>query len=307
MRPRSANGRKSAERAPTINLRFPACRRGPDALALALGQAGMPLGGPRAEASREPIEELRGERDLRQKDKRLALLSQRFGDRLEINLGLARAGHALEQGRREGAVGDEADEVIGRGALIGVEGRQAEIRIERRRAALRRERDGLKRAVGDKAVDDASRARRRARQARLWASARRSPRARPGRAPARPSCASAPCRSRQGRTSGAGGSAISPARIAMRKEHAARRQRPAGGPIDEVAQCGTERRPVEDLGDGFKIAAAGGRADHTTPVAMRAPSGMRTKAPGSSFKPGGRAVAVSGVDGDRGQHVNDFR
>ena len=42
------------------------------------------------------------------------------------------------------------------------------------------------------------------------------------------------------------------------QEHAARRQCPARRPVDEVAQRGTERRPVEDLGDRFEIVAAGG-------------------------------------------------
>ena len=133
---RQKQGRARADN----HLRLPACRRRPDALALALGQTGMPFGGPRAETRSEAVEELRGERNLRQEHERLALLPQSFGDRLEIDLGLARAGHALEQGRRERAPGDEADEIIGRGALIGVEAGRAEIRIERRRGSLRRER-----------------------------------------------------------------------------------------------------------------------------------------------------------------------
>ena len=45
--------------------RLAARRRRPDALALALGQAGVPFGRPRAEAGREPVEELRSERDFR--------------------------------------------------------------------------------------------------------------------------------------------------------------------------------------------------------------------------------------------------
>ena len=105
--------------------RFAARHGRPDAFALALGQAGMPLGWSCAETRREAVEKLRGERNLRQQHQRLALLPQRFGDRLEVNLGLARSRHALEQGRRERAVGDEADEIIGRGALIGVEARRS--------------------------------------------------------------------------------------------------------------------------------------------------------------------------------------
>ena len=88
------------------DARLAARRRAPDPLALALGQARMPLGRPRAEARREAVEELGGQRDLRQEHQRLAPLPQGFGDRLEIDLGLARAGHAFEQGRRERARGD---------------------------------------------------------------------------------------------------------------------------------------------------------------------------------------------------------
>ena len=71
------------------NPRLPARRRGPDALALALRQAGVPFGRPSAETRGEAVEELRGQRDFRQEHEPLAPLAQRFGDGLEINLGLA--------------------------------------------------------------------------------------------------------------------------------------------------------------------------------------------------------------------------
>ena len=130
--------------------RLAACRRRPDAFALTLGQARMPFGRPCPEARGEAVEKLRGQRDLRQEHKRLALLSQGFRDRLEIDFGLARSRHALEQSGRERALGDEADEIIGRGALIGIEVRRAEVRVEGRHAAFRRERDHLKRAVAQR-------------------------------------------------------------------------------------------------------------------------------------------------------------
>ncbi len=101
--------RQEQSRARADNDRRLAARdRRPDALALALGQTGMPLGGSRAETRREPIEKLPGERNFRQQHQRLPFLPQSFGDRLEINFGLARSRHALEQGRRERAIGDEA-------------------------------------------------------------------------------------------------------------------------------------------------------------------------------------------------------
>ena len=134
-----------------------ACDRRPDAFAVALREAGVPFGRSCAETRGEAVEKLRGQRDLRQQHQRLALLPKRFGDRLEIDLGLARAGHPLEQGGREGAVRDEPSQIIGRGALIGVEADGAEIRIERSHPRLRRERDHGEHAVGDKTVNDAGR------------------------------------------------------------------------------------------------------------------------------------------------------
>ena len=228
--------------------RLAARRRRPDAFALTLGQAGMPFGRPCAEARGEAVEKLRGQRDLRQKHKRLALLSQSFGDRLEIDFGLARSRHALEQGGRERALGDEADEIIGRGALVGVEVRRAEIRVEGRHAAFRRERDHLKRAVANEAVDDAGRA-RSARGERGFG--RR-------RAALRDRCEDARARFRRaaGRLAGGDKAELRRGRRGdfagadrHAQEHAARRQCPARRPVDEVAQRRTQRRPVKHLGD----------------------------------------------------------
>ena len=59
----------------------------------------VPLRRPRPEARLHPVEELHRERDLRQEHQRLPPPRQRLGHRLEIDLGLARPGHALEQRR----------------------------------------------------------------------------------------------------------------------------------------------------------------------------------------------------------------
>mgnify|MGYP003335128583 CR=1 FL=1 len=56
------------------------------------------------------IEELRGERDLRHHDERLLARPDRGGDCFEVDLGLARAGNALEQGHGEFAFRDGARE-----------------------------------------------------------------------------------------------------------------------------------------------------------------------------------------------------
>ena len=56
-----------------------------------------------AEAGGEALQEGLGERDFGEQDERLPAAADRLGDRLEIDLGLARAGHAVEQPGREGA------------------------------------------------------------------------------------------------------------------------------------------------------------------------------------------------------------
>ena len=104
---------------------------------------------------------------------------------------------------------------------------------------------------------------------------------------------------------GAGGAATSPARIAMRNNM------PRGANVQRAAQS-MKSRSAGRSGGQSRTSAIGLRlpppADclvaHTTPVARRAPSGMRTKAPGSSFALDGRAIAIGGVDGDGRQHVD---
>ena len=104
---------------------------------------------------------------------------------------------------------------------------------------------------------------------------------------------------------GAGGSAISPARIAMRKSM------PRGANVQRAVQSmksrngGAERRPVKHLGDGLEIVAAGGaRGPHD---AGRDAGAERHADEGAGFElcAHRRAIAVSRVDGDRGQHVDD--
>ena len=79
----------------------------------------MPLDRRAAEARREAVHELAGERDLGQHDQRLAALLQRARDGLEVDLGLARAGDAVEQRDGEGLrIGGGAHGVGGAGLGI---------------------------------------------------------------------------------------------------------------------------------------------------------------------------------------------
>ena len=79
------------------DARLPGGGRAPGPRALGRRERGVPFDRRAAEARREAVHELAGERDLGQHDERLAALLQRAGDRLEIDLGLARAGDAVEQ------------------------------------------------------------------------------------------------------------------------------------------------------------------------------------------------------------------
>ena len=98
--------------------RFARRNRRPVARAGARRQLRMPFQRPHAEARREAIEELAGQRDLRHQDQRLLAAADGLGDRLEIDLGLAGAGDAVEQRDMEGAVGGERAHGVDRRALL---------------------------------------------------------------------------------------------------------------------------------------------------------------------------------------------
>ena len=92
--------------------------RGPVARAGARGQFGMPFQRTHAEALREAIEELSSQRDLRHQDQRLLAAADDFGDRLEIDFGLARASDAVEQGYVKAAVRRQRPQSIDGRALL---------------------------------------------------------------------------------------------------------------------------------------------------------------------------------------------
>ena len=78
----------------------------PGGAAGARGQVGVPDGGGDAEAALEALQPLGGEGDFRQQHQRLAALAEAFGDGFQVDLGLAGAGDAVEQGDGEVARGD---------------------------------------------------------------------------------------------------------------------------------------------------------------------------------------------------------
>ncbi len=183
-------------------------------------------------------------------------------------------------------------------ALIRIELGRMEIGIERRHAAFPRERDCGERAVGDKAIDDAGRAARPRSEHSFWRwraglSERRENAAPRLRHACRRLAGGDEAEFRRGRFADLAGA------DRHAQEHSARSQGPTGRPVDEVAQRGAERRPVEDLGDGLEVVAAGrARGPHDAGGDARAERHVHE---GARFelRPRGRAVAIGGVDGDR--------
>ena len=135
--------------------RFARRDRGPVALPGARGQFGMPFQRPHAETPREAIEELSGQRDLRHQDQRLLAAADDLGNGFEIDFGLARSGHAIEQRDMKTAVRRQRPHRVHRGALLARKIRLGERRIGRRRRQRARHRFGCQRAFIDKAIDHA--------------------------------------------------------------------------------------------------------------------------------------------------------
>ncbi len=82
----------------------------------------MPDGGGDAEAALEALQPLGGEGDFWEQDQGLAVLAEGFGDGLQVGLGLAGAGDAVEQGDGEFARLHRVAEGGGGGLLVGGEG-----------------------------------------------------------------------------------------------------------------------------------------------------------------------------------------
>ena len=132
-------------------------RAAPDPRAAARRQAGMPFRRAVAEARGESVEKLRRERDFRHQDQSLATLAQSLGDRLEIDLGLAGAGHAFKQDGLERFRRDGFAQGLRRFRLIWRKERRGKIGIGLFGRFFRRQGERLQRAFVDQAVDDADR------------------------------------------------------------------------------------------------------------------------------------------------------
>ncbi len=100
------------------HMRLAGRDRGPVARASARRQFRMPFQRPHPEACREAIEELAGQRDFRHQQQHLPAATDGLRHRLEIHLGLARSGDAVQQRDTKAALGDEVTQRIRAQALF---------------------------------------------------------------------------------------------------------------------------------------------------------------------------------------------
>jgi hypothetical protein len=103
----------------------------------------VPFRRPRAEAGGEALQEIGRKRDLRHEHQDLPARLERRRHRLEIDLGLAGAGHAVKQGDREGVGCNRLAEDAGCRRLLIGQFRGGKVRIGGRRCRLRRHHHGL--------------------------------------------------------------------------------------------------------------------------------------------------------------------
>ena len=138
--PRQEQGRARAHH----HLGRPRCDAEPHPLALALPNPRMPFRRLRLEPALDPFEKALGEGDFRQQQQHLPALRQRRRHCLEIDLGLARAGDAVDQRDREAARRHRPAQLLGRRRLLRIEGDPVAQRIgggegqERRQRHLRK-------------------------------------------------------------------------------------------------------------------------------------------------------------------------
>ena len=229
------------------HLRLARRDRRPVAGAGARRQFGMPFQRPHAETHGKAVEELSGQRDLRHQDQRLLAATDDFRDRFEINLGLARAGDAVEQCDVKTAVRRQRPHRIHRGALRPRKIRHRERRIGRGRRRRRRQRLGGQRALVDQAVDHAGA------DAGFLGGFGFSV-----QQPVRQDLDQAPPRRRHALRRWADQPHADPHPLGAEmlahpqghaQHHAARRQRVIGDPVDQLAQFVAQRRHVELFAD----------------------------------------------------------
>ncbi len=265
----------------------------------------MPLGRPRPEPRGEALEEGGGERDLGNEDQHLPALGERRGDRLEIDLGLARARDAVEKRHREAVGGGSRAQGRGRGLLLAGEHRDGKGRIRRRCGRSCRHGNLDQRARVDEAPH----------HARPDPGGRGETRLRPGQAVGEKIKDAPPRRGHRLRRRPIQPNAGNRRRRKQRarrpehhaEHHAARGHRVVRDPIDEGADFPGQGRRVEAADDRAQPVVADrfvGRVvpDHADDVAG-AERDLDDVA-GRDGKPGGDPICIGSGNRDRHEHGN---
>ena len=146
-------GQKQGRTRADNGLHFVICNGAPRARAFARRKLRVPFRRAHAEAFRETIEELRGERDFRHQDQHLLAAPDRLGHGLKIDFGLSRAGDAVDQGDGIFAFDNKIARRV-RGVTLHIdEIRLHEIGIGQLRDRIGRQHNRLERAFIDQSVD----------------------------------------------------------------------------------------------------------------------------------------------------------
>ena len=122
------------------------------------GEVRVPHGRRHAEAGGEPLQPLRGQRDFGQQHQGLAAGGDAFGHGFQIDLGLARSRHAIQQGDGELPCRNGAAQAFGGGGLRGGQrgagvGRVGQGEGRTRRQRHRQQQPGVRHATHDAAAD----------------------------------------------------------------------------------------------------------------------------------------------------------
>jgi hypothetical protein len=125
----------------------------PSAAPLRGAQSRVPRHGFAAETIVEAFEERLGQRNFREQDQNLPAFGDRLRHRLEIDFGLARPRHAVEQHRLKDMGGDPRDQRVRRRALILGQVGTVVVRIGQGEGAVDVDFDPLDRAVLDETPD----------------------------------------------------------------------------------------------------------------------------------------------------------
>ena len=302
-------GQKQRRARADHDMRFAGRDRRPVARAGARRQFRMPLDRFHAEALREAVEELPGQRDLRHQDQHLLATPHRLRHRLEIHFGLAGSGDAVEQRHRERLARRHLAQRLRGDLLIGREIRLHECRIRRRRRRRLRQRLHRQGALVHEAIDHADADAGLARRIRLAVQEAVAEAFDDAAARGRHSLRRRPDQPHAGAHALGSQMLAHPQRHAQ--HHAARRQRVIGDPIHQRAQFRAQRRHLDLLGDILepvmqaRIGIVILRPHHRRHLA-RAERNADDIA-GLQVEPARHAIGIGAVERHRHQHIDDAR